>query len=116
MFRSQYDSDITTWSPAGRIHQIEYAMEAVKQGSAAVGLKSKTHSIVVVLKRASSELGSHQQKVSIYSIYCFIICTSSTIVYLMKFRVIVHIYLKSMSIWELLLLDLQQMLGSFVNI
>jgi len=63
MFRSQYDSDITTWSPAGRIHQIEYAMEAVKQGSAAIGLKSKTHAIVVALKRASSELGSHQEKI-----------------------------------------------------
>ena len=34
----------------GRIHQIEYAMEAVKQGSAAVGLKSKTHAILVALK------------------------------------------------------------------
>jgi len=63
MFRSQYDSDITTWSPQGRIHQIEYAMEAVKQGSAAIGLKSKTHAIVVALKRASSELGSHQKKI-----------------------------------------------------
>ncbi len=36
---SQYDQDVTTWSPQGRIFQIEYAMEAVKQGSAAVGLK-----------------------------------------------------------------------------
>lgn len=36
---SQYDQDVVTWSPQGRIHQIEYAMEAVKQGSAAVGLK-----------------------------------------------------------------------------
>ena len=35
----QYDQDVVTWSPQGRIHQIEYAMEAVKQGSAAVGLK-----------------------------------------------------------------------------
>jgi len=63
MYRSQYDSDITTWSPAGRIHQIEYAMEAVKQGSAAIGLKSNTHAIVVALKRASSELGAHQRKI-----------------------------------------------------
>jgi len=63
MYRSQYDSDITTWSPQGRIHQIEYAMEAVKQGSAAIGLKSKTHAIVVALKRPSSELGSHQKKI-----------------------------------------------------
>jgi 20S proteasome alpha/beta subunit len=31
-------------------------MEAVKQGSATVGLKSNTHAVVVALKRASSEL------------------------------------------------------------
>ena len=36
---AQYDQDVTTWSPQGRVHQVEYAMEAVKQGSAAVGLK-----------------------------------------------------------------------------
>ena len=34
----------------GRIHQIEYAMEAVKQGSATVGVKSKTHAVIVALK------------------------------------------------------------------
>jgi len=61
--RSQYDSDITTWSPQGRIFQIEYAMEAVKQGSAAIGLKSKTHAIVAVVKRSSSELASYQKKI-----------------------------------------------------
>lgn len=63
MYRSQYDSDITIWSPQGRIHQIEYAMEAVKQGSAAVGLKSKTHVVIATLKRASSELSSYQKKI-----------------------------------------------------
>lgn len=34
----QYDTDVTTWSPQGRLFQVEYAMEAVKQGSAAAGL------------------------------------------------------------------------------
>eukprot|EP00057_Strongylocentrotus_purpuratus_P016137 XP_011670611.1 PREDICTED: proteasome subunit alpha type-1 [Strongylocentrotus purpuratus] len=63
MFRNQYDNDVTVWSPQGRIHQIEYAMEAVKQGSATVGLKSKTHAVLVALKRASSELSSHQKKI-----------------------------------------------------
>nr|XP_009506669.1 PREDICTED: proteasome subunit alpha type-1 [Phalacrocorax carbo] len=47
----------------GRIHQIEYAMEAVKQGSATVGLKSKTHAVLVALKRAQSELAAHQKKI-----------------------------------------------------
>lgn len=38
-------------------------MEAVKQGSATVGLKSKDHAILVALKRAPSELSSHQKKI-----------------------------------------------------
>ncbi|KAG7221137.1 hypothetical protein INR49_017515, partial [Caranx melampygus] len=63
MFRNQYDNDVTVWSPQGRIHQIEYAMEAVKQGSATVGLKSRTHAVLVALKRAQSELAAHQKKI-----------------------------------------------------
>jgi len=63
MFRNQYDNDVTVWSPQGRIHQVEYAMEAVKQGSATIGLKSKTHAVIVALKRASSELSAYQKKI-----------------------------------------------------
>lgn len=62
-FRNQYDNDVTVWSPQGRLHQVEYAMEAVKQGSATIGLKSRTHAVVVALKRASSELSSYQKKI-----------------------------------------------------
>lgn len=62
MFRNQYDNDTTTWSPQGRIHQMEYAMESIKQGSCAVGLKSKTHAVIVALKRSANELSSHQKK------------------------------------------------------
>lgn len=43
--------------------QVEYAMEAVKQGSATVGLKSSSHAVLVALKRASSELAAHQKKI-----------------------------------------------------
>jgi len=63
MFRNQYDTDITTFSPAGRLHQVEYALEAVKQGACAVGLVSKDWALVGSLKRAASELASYQQKV-----------------------------------------------------
>ncbi|XP_046748078.1 proteasome subunit alpha type-1 [Diprion similis] len=63
MFRNQYDSDVTVWSPQGRLHQVEYAMEAVKQGSATVGLKNKTHAVLIALKRASSELSAYQEKI-----------------------------------------------------
>ena len=37
-------------------------MESVKQGSACVGLRSKTHSVLGALKRSVSELSSHQKK------------------------------------------------------
>ena len=64
MYRNhQYDMDCITWSPAGRILQVEYAMEAVKQGTPVLGLVSKTHSVLVSFKRAQSELAQHQQKI-----------------------------------------------------
>lgn len=62
-FRNNYDNDATTFSPTGRIFQIEYAIEAIKQGSAAVGLVSKTHVVLAALKRNAEELGSYQKKV-----------------------------------------------------
>jgi len=65
MFRNQYDNDVTTWSPQGRLHQVEYAMEAVKQGSATIGVKSKNHAVLLALKRASSELSAYQKKIMI---------------------------------------------------
>ncbi|XP_001356133.3 proteasome subunit alpha type-1 [Drosophila pseudoobscura] len=53
MFRNQYDNDTTVWSPQGRLFQVEYAMEAVKQGAATVGLKSKDYAVLIALCRAS---------------------------------------------------------------
>jgi len=58
---SKYDMDCITWSPNGRILQIEYAMEAVKQGTPVLG--SKTHVVIASFKRAQSELAHHQQKI-----------------------------------------------------
>ena len=37
-------------------------MEAVKMGSATVGLKNKTHAVLIALKKAASELSAHQKK------------------------------------------------------
>lgn len=63
MFRNQYDSDVTVWSPQGRLHQVEYAMEAVKQGSATLALKSARSVLLVALKRSQNELTAHQKKI-----------------------------------------------------
>jgi hypothetical protein len=37
-------------SPQGRIFQVEYAQEAVKQGSVVVGIVSKTHAVLAAVK------------------------------------------------------------------
>jgi len=55
MYRTAYDGDVTIFSPQGRLYQIEYAMEAVKQGAATVGLKSATHVVIVAIKRNESQ-------------------------------------------------------------
>lgn len=63
MFRNQYDTDVTTFSPHGRVFQMEYAMEAVKQGTVCVGLCSCTHAVLVTVNKPASELSSYQRKV-----------------------------------------------------
>ncbi|KAJ4425203.1 Proteasome subunit alpha type-6 [Gnomoniopsis sp. IMI 355080] len=62
MFRNNYDNDSVTFSPQGRIFQVEYAAEAVKQGSVVVGIASKSHSVLVGIKRNAEELSSYQKK------------------------------------------------------
>ncbi|KAF4463929.1 proteasome component C2 [Fusarium albosuccineum] len=62
MFRNNYDNDSVTFSPQGRIFQIEYAGEAVKQGSVVVGIVSKSHAVLCAVKRNAEELSSYQKK------------------------------------------------------
>lgn len=38
-------------------------MEAVKQGSACVGARSKTHAVMAALKRSTNDMSSYQKKI-----------------------------------------------------
>ena len=49
-----YDMTPTMYSPDGRIYQVEYAMETVKRGTLAIGIKTKTGVIMAVEEKPRS--------------------------------------------------------------
>lgn len=51
-----YDRAITVFSPDGRLFQVEYAREAVKRGTTAIGIKSSEGVVLLVDKRITSNL------------------------------------------------------------
>lgn len=54
--RSEYDHGVNTFSPEGRLFQVEYAIEAIKLGSTAIGIATLEGVVLVVEKRITSSL------------------------------------------------------------
>ena len=55
MQKSLYDQSTLTWSPQGRLYQVEYAMEAVNQGNLLIGVRSDTNVVLIGFKSAPNE-------------------------------------------------------------
>ena len=51
-----YDRGITIFSPDGRLYQVEYAREAVKRGTASIGIRTNEGVVLAVDKRIRSPL------------------------------------------------------------
>ena len=64
--RSEYDRGVNTFSPEGRLFQVEYAIEAIKIGTTAIGISTSEGVVIAVEKRLLSPL---QEPASVEKIY-----------------------------------------------
>lgn len=52
----RYDSRTTTFSPEGRLYQVEYAMEAISHAGTVVGILAKDGVVLAAEKKVTSKL------------------------------------------------------------
>lgn len=76
---NKYDRGVNTFSPEGRIFQIEYAFEAVKMGATAVGICTKEGVILAVEKKLPSPLMDPSSVEKIMELDYHVGCASSGI-------------------------------------
>lgn len=54
--KTEYDRGVNTFSPEGRIFQIEYALQAIKLGSTSLGIRTPEGVLIAAEKRVPSSL------------------------------------------------------------
>jgi 20S proteasome alpha/beta subunit len=52
----RYDSSTTTFSPEGRLHQVEYAIEAINNAGTCVGILARDGVVMASEKKVTSSL------------------------------------------------------------
>jgi len=77
---SGYDRAITVFSPDGHLFQVEYAMEAVKQGAAALAIRTKDAIIFAAENRSPAKLQkrSNLRKILVIDDHLVAVCAGLT--------------------------------------
>ncbi|KAK3103905.1 hypothetical protein FSP39_022819 [Pinctada imbricata] len=78
--RSEYDRGVNTFSPEGRLFQVEYAIEAIKLGSTAIGIQTNEGVVLAVEKRVTSPLIEPASIEKIFEVDDHIACAMSGLI------------------------------------
>ena len=78
--RSEYDRSVNTFSPEGRLFQVEYAIEAIKLGSTAIGIVTSEGVVLAVEKRITPALMEPKTVEKIVEIDRHVACAYSGLV------------------------------------
>uniref|UniRef100_A0A2K6V0X5 Proteasome subunit alpha type n=1 Tax=Saimiri boliviensis boliviensis TaxID=39432 RepID=A0A2K6V0X5_SAIBB len=78
--RSEYDRGVNTFSPEGRLFQVEYAIEALKLGSTAIGIQTSEGVCLAVEKRITSPVMEPSSIEKIVEIDAYIGCAMSALI------------------------------------
>jgi len=78
--RSEYDRGINLFSPEGRIFQVEYAIEAIKLGSTAIGIQTSEGVVLAVERRITSPLIVPESIEKLYEVDSHIGCAMSGLI------------------------------------
>mmetsp|Transcript_990 Transcript_990/g.1591 ORF Transcript_990/g.1591 Transcript_990/m.1591 type:complete len:262 (+) Transcript_990:36-821(+) len=78
--KSEYDRGVNTFSPEGRLFQVEYAIEAIKLGSTGIGIQTSEGVVLAVEKRITSPLLEPSSIEKILEVDTHIACCMSGLV------------------------------------
>ncbi|CAG9311426.1 unnamed protein product [Blepharisma stoltei] len=77
--KNEYDRGVNTFSPEGRLFQVEYALEAIKLGSTSIGITCQDGVVLAVERRVTSKLIEPSSIEKIFEIDSHVGCAMSGI-------------------------------------